>query len=207
MDTELPLQPGDRQRIDVVADLLRSTISGRTALYVAIPVTTGKRFVEWYAKSGRKFDPASREYREEHYRNVIQLNVADARDFIAELRRERGRVVIDPSAFERPEWDQGEYRYFWGKVIERYADTVIFRDGWEYSEGCAFEFLTATRHNVTVLSEDSAPLQRKAGVDLLSRAVKEMKKLSVPAAFLERMIDHARAAKQHIVNNMSFFFA
>jgi hypothetical protein len=56
-------------------------------------------------------------------------------------------------------------------VIERYAGTVVFADGWEYSSGCAWEFLTAVRVGARLLREDLEPLTIEEGERLIRDAI------------------------------------
>src|SRR3712207_2357395 len=104
-------EPG---RVEDYADMLQCVIDGRTAKYLSVPITTGRRFVEWYTREGCHLEADSLTYREQHRQHVIVPNCDAARKVVARLRRERGGVVIEPTAFERPEWDQNQYRYFWG---------------------------------------------------------------------------------------------
>jgi hypothetical protein len=171
-----------------IADLLRSVIEGRTATYVSVPITTGPLFLRWFKERGAKLDPASHEYREEHYRSVILPNLEHARNRILELRRESSKIVIDPTAFEPPEWTQDEYRYFWGKVIEHYVNIVVFLDGWQYSSGCCFEFLTATRCGADTITENKQPIGRETGIELITAAIQEIKQYSMLTTYLDRVV-------------------
>jgi len=174
--------------IEKIADLLRSVIGGRTATYVSVPITTGPRYLRWFKERGAKLDPTSHEYREEHYISVIQPNWEATRNRISELRHKTHNIVIDPTAFQPSEWTQDEYRYFWGKVIERYVNTVVFLDGWEYSSGCCFEFLTATRCGANTITENKQPINREMGIELITAAIQEIKQYSISTTYLERVV-------------------
>lgn len=174
--------------IEKIADLLRSVIGGRNATYVSVPITTGPRFLRWFKERGAKLDPTSHEYREEHYISVIQPNWEATRNRISELRHKTHNIVIDPTAFEPSEWTQDEYRYFWGKVIERYVNTVVLLDSWEYSSGCCFEFLTATRCGANTITENKQPISREMGIELITAAIQEIKQYSISTTYLERVV-------------------
>jgi hypothetical protein len=172
-----------------------SVVDGRTATYVSSPLTTGLRAFEWHARvnpvvAGGVGGPemlGAGDFRTE----VIKPNREQAARYVRDLRSRTGRVVIDPTALEDvPGWSQGDYRHFWGRVIERYADTVVFRDGWEYSSGCTYEFLMAQNSGAAVLREDLEPLSLEAGRALLERALRENTAGGIPADFL-RLVGEA----------------
>jgi hypothetical protein len=175
-----------------------SVVEGRTATYVSSPLTTGRRAFEWHARmdsvmAGDVGNPANKgagDFRTE----VIEPNREQAASYVRELRRQTGRVVIDPTALEDvPGWSQDDYRDFWGRVIERYADTVVLRDGWEYSSGCAYEFLVAHNSGAAVLREDQEPLRVEVGRALLQRAFRENSVGGIQADFL-RFVGEALAS-------------
>jgi hypothetical protein len=186
--------------IEKIGDLFRSVIEGRTATYVSVPITTGPRFLRWFKERGAKLDSTSREYRDEHYRSVIQPNLEVARNRVSQLRHEGRNTVIDPTIFEPPEWTQDEYRYFWGKVIEHYVNTVVFLDGWQYSSGCCFEFLTANRCGAKTITEDKQPISRETGIELITAAIQEIKQYSMSTTHLERVVRelHSDATRLYV---------
>ena len=68
--TSALLNPRDPARIEDYADMLRSVLDGRTATYLSVPITTGRRFIEWFAREGHRLDAAGTEYREQHARQL-----------------------------------------------------------------------------------------------------------------------------------------
>ncbi len=187
--------PRDTGGIENIIELFNCLIDGKNTAYVSVPITTGHRFLGWYKQEGCKLDPGSIPYKEAHARAVIQPNIADAKQKIIELRHrcQPGYpVLIDPSAFNWPEWTQDDYRYFWGKVIERYVKAVIFLPGWQYSNGCAFEFLTAVLSGADTLDERLAVIAPQAGLDAVNVAIKELYESAAPSGYsvyLKRVAD------------------
>jgi hypothetical protein len=165
--------------IQALLEGFASVVDGRTALYVSSPLTTGQLAADWHAENGAGRSP-------EHFRTeVVEPNRRAAARYVRELREATKRVVVDPTAVEDlPGWKQADYHVFWGKVIERYAETVVFRSGWQYSNGCAYELVVAHRSGATVLDESLAPLGVADGVKLLTAAVEECEARGVSAEFL-----------------------
>jgi hypothetical protein len=197
--SSLPI-PRDPSRIEDYADLLACVLDGRQARYLSVPITTGWRFIKWYSEHGRHLDPKSEQYRQEHRAAVIVPNCEAAKRSLMDLRSLGGTVVIEPTALERPDWDQDQYRYFWGKVIERFVTEVVFLDGWEYSSGCAYEFLHALRSGAHCLREDGKALERDSGLTLIKRAIGQMRTLFVATKFLETIAAELEADAKRLAD-------
>jgi hypothetical protein len=184
---EPTFSPKVTAEVERYLSLLGSVVKPKKAAYVAVPITTGPRFLDWYASRGRVLE-RPRDYDTEHHQAVRVPNCADAALRIAALRKTVPYPLIDPSAFDRQGWSQETYRSFWAAVIRRYARLVIFLDGWQYSNGCANEFLTAVRTRLKTVREDRTSLSRKEGLRLLRNAATEYERHGLPAAFLVNVI-------------------
>jgi hypothetical protein len=170
--------------IAVLLEGLASVVEGRTATYVSSPLTTGRTASEWHLRNGGR--PAAED---DFRRNVIEPNRTAAAAYVRELRKTRG-VVIDPTAMsDLPGWTQPDYRFFWGRVIELYANEVVFREGWEHSSGCAYEFFVALQSGASTLREDLTPLSLEDGQELVRAAVEECETRGVSAEFLRGVVD------------------
>jgi len=186
--------------IDQLVGLFASVCDGRTAIYVSTPLTTGKRLSEWSTHSGR--GPAHPEYDQGLRVHVVEPNRADARLFVADRRRATGRIVIDPGALDDvPGWTQNDYRAFWGRVIERYASTVVFREGWEHSSGCSYEFLVSLQTGAETFDAELRPLSAQRGLSLLRDAIDECDRTNSPAAFLSSVANALSQLKQKGVSD------
>ena len=164
--------PGQRDVSHVVFEVLDGVIPDREAVYVSVPITTGKRFLDWRQGPGAGLAPSDGRYRSEHRRQVVDPNRAQVAPVIRLLRERLGRVVIDPTTLDDvPGWAQADYHAFWTQVIERYAATVVFLDGWEFSSGCTQEFLAAYRAGARLLREDLTPLRPDEGEQLIRDAI------------------------------------
>jgi hypothetical protein len=172
--------------IALALNALASAIDGRSALYVSAPITTGRRFVQWLETDGAKLRRGTPEYEAQHMRQVVEPNVQAVRPVIAAIRAGTRQVVIDPTAFaDVPGWTQEDYRPFWAHVIERFADTVVFLDGWAYSEGSCYEWLVASRSGARTLDAQGRPLSRDAALEQMRRAAAELRALGADPQFIE----------------------
>lgn len=167
-------------QVELLLSAFASVVEPHTAIYVSTPLTTGRRALEWHSANGTASPP------DDSFRaKVIDRNRRDAANFVHRLRETEARVTIDPTALpDVPEWQQADYRYFWGRVIERYAARVVFRDGWQYSSGCAYEFLVAHRLGLDVRDEHENGLPQDRGRQMIEDAASEAESQGVSAAFL-----------------------
>jgi len=179
------------QQIDILLATLASIIDGRTAVYLSAPITSGKRFSEWHTKRNGDFNPSHPEHQAEHQREVIDPNRAHAQSIARQLRSQWAKVLIDPTAVaDFPRWTQGDYRCLWARVIKQYVDTVIFVDNWQYSNGCAYEFLIAQQIGATTLRENRQPLLLPEGEQLIKMALADMRGQPFSSTFfLEQVVE------------------
>lgn len=161
----------------------------RRAIYVSTPLTTGKRRAEWSTELSAGRDLSEAEYARVLRAEVVEPNRDIAVRFVEQLRRQTTRLVIDPSALpDIPGWTQPDYRAFWAGVIETLAETVVFLDGWQFSHGCAYEYLVAVRTGLETLTQRMTPLRLPAAMAQLREAVEDLKDRQMPADFLVGII-------------------
>jgi hypothetical protein len=166
-------------------------------------------------------DPRRPEGNDERRQAVIEPNLRDAAAFVAEVRRRvgspspgqgsawsyvglewafggapaqagDGTAVIDPSRLrDVPGWRQEDYIAFWEAVIERFAGRVVLAQGWNYSFGCAHEFLYAVGRGLPTLDADIKPLPRAAGLELIRQAAQKLAGCGADISFLEALLAEA----------------
>lgn len=182
--------------IAISLDVLASVVQGRDAVYLSAPITSGKRFSIWYKENGKHLDGNELDYRDGHFREVIEPNRLHAKEIVRKMRRKFDSVLIDPTAVEDlPGWTQDDYRCFWARVIERYVHTVVFMDGWHYSLGCSYEFLTALKSGAVVLDEELQPLSLDDGIKLLKVAIDDLNTHKESSYFLVNVAESLKDMK------------
>lgn len=175
-------------------NILASVVVGRSAVYVSAPITSGKRLARWVGSRNVEFDPSHPDNYADFQREVLEPNCEHAQNIVSNLRKKFPNVLIDPTALKDIDgWTQDDYRYLWAKVIEQYATTVVFIDGWQHSNGCSYEFLisyqSANDHCPLVLDETLKPLTLEHGLTLIRAASNELKEAGLPTEFLERIAE------------------
>lgn len=168
--------------IEAAVRSLGSVIADKKATYVATPITSGHRFIEWFATYGRHHNSTGDDYQQDLLHRVIEPNIAAARRKIGKLR-ETNPVLIDPTQLDLPGWSQNDYRLFWGRVIEAYVCRAVFLDGWALSSGCAYEFFVTSKLGIAQYKEDGSSLQYEEGCQELLKSIQVMDSYSIKADF------------------------
>jgi len=189
-------------QIDKVVEQLKCIIDDHSATYVSIPISSGKRFVNWYKKGGKDLlQHGDGVYRTELYECVIKKNMSAAIKKIRKIRSEIEGPLIDPTKLEFLEWEQDEYRYYWGKVIEKYAKRAMFFDGWEFSNGCSFEFLKAMGLNLECTDENLEIISHKKALKMLEASILGMRESNLKTDYIERVLQNlSHLNEKKIVN-------
>ena len=188
MRTEFPPRAEHISEIERLVGVFACVVENRSAIYVSSPLTTGLLAFEWHARSGSSH-PLNSAGQTQFTRDVVIPNRKQAAHYVRNLRNSENLVVIDPSALDdQPGWTQSDYRVFWGRIIEEYCETIVFRDGWQHSDGCAYEFHAAVFSGARLLREDLAPLSINLGRSLLVAAIEELRLRTGSSEFLEGVL-------------------
>lgn len=178
--------------VERLAGFLSAVLADRSAVYVSAPITSGRRHSEWHPAEAHRLSSAPADYWQAHRAHVVEPNRNHAKEVVARIRLSERRPVIDPTAVPDIDgWTQDDYRLLWARVIERYAALVVFLDGWEYSNGCTYEFLVAQRLALPTATEAGRPLTLAAGGALIRGALANLAAQGVEAALPRWVLSQA----------------
>jgi hypothetical protein len=74
-------------------------------------------------------------------------------------------------------------------VIEEFASAVVFANGWEFSNGCSYEFLVATKAGIKRLDESWRAIDISDGLSRIRMAIEELSSRALPAEFLRAIVE------------------
>lgn len=194
MGNTFPPRTSREGEVHALLNILGSVIPDGSAVYVSAPITSGKRLANWVRLRNMEPDLSHPETYQEFLREVLEPNCEHAKAIVAKLRETVPKALVDPTRLEDIDgWTQDDYRYLWGRVIQQYIETVVFIDGWQYSNGCCYEFLVCYQSSVgkspTTVSESLKPLTLEAGIALIHKAIRELKSSNLSVAFLEQVAE------------------
>jgi len=185
-----PPQTARGAEIEALIELMRGVFPDRVALYVSAPIASGQRFVDWCARHRNVAGIEEEQLQREHRNEVVAPNRNAASALVKRVRGVDSGPVIDPTAVGDIEgWTQGDYRTAWARIIEEFARAVVFANGWEFSNGCCYEFLVATKAGIETLDESGRPITLATGVSMVRRAVSELSSRGLSAEFLRGILE------------------
>jgi hypothetical protein len=183
--------------IEAIVEFFSGILQPKSAVYVSAPITSGRRFVDWLTNFRQQDVVATEEqYRREHAERVIRANREGIRALVANVRKRYGAQVIDPTTVgELSSWTQNDYRAAWAKIIEAFAHTVLFADGWYFSNGCTYEYLVAARHSIQTVDENGAPIPLSQAISMIGNAIEELTALDAPGEFLRGILEELESLR------------
>lgn len=112
-------------------------------------------------------------------KNIFDVNKKEANRFAASIREDQkgGSPVITPAPLEVGGWEQAEYLAFWEELIRTRVTAVHFKDKWEYSNGCTFEYAVALDAKIGRFDEHGQPLERDRAISYVRDAIDAIAKM------------------------------
>jgi hypothetical protein len=169
------------------ASILRCALPDSSAIYCSVPLTTGKRLLNFIQAHAADKDFGISE--DVLRRRVYEPNKRSARLFAHALHKEYGNRVIDPSRFPSlKHWSQSQYNQLWGRIILEYCDAVVFADDWQYSNGCAAEFLVCSRAKIAAKDSRGELITPEKAETLISSAIEELSIIGCDTSHLQQSL-------------------
>jgi hypothetical protein len=182
-----PPRSTHNREIEILLTFLQSVINDRNAVYVSSPITSGRRYIKWVKEHPLNSNFSGDNQNPEFISNVIEKNLDHAKSVVQKMRSAfSGSVLIDPTAVPDIEnWKQDDYRYAWGRIIERFAKTLVCSDDWQFSSGCAYEYLVAKNAGIQIFDERLEELSTEKARQLLLEAKELMRSHGLGTNFQE----------------------
>ena len=172
------------QPLAAIRQIWRSAFGSTRVAYLSGPITTGRRFIDWWRGGGHALAAESEEYRAALRERVIAPN-EEALKLAAELLRARhAEPVIEPATLFVSHWSQTDYLELWERFITDHASRILLMDGWEFSAGCASEFCRAHLDGVPTARIDGTPVVARDGIAAIRRALAEVEALDPVPPYL-----------------------
>lgn len=163
-----------REESAIAFSAMDCVLNGELGVYASSELTTGERA---YARLRDQGVSSTRELEEPHRSAIFKTNTEAAAAFAGRLREELRNarpgsgVVITPAPLNAPGWTQAEYLAFWETLIRTRVAAVYFNTGWEYSNGCTFEFAVAAEHGIPTFDAELRPLATHDAIARVEHAV------------------------------------
>jgi hypothetical protein len=184
------------EEVEMAFSGIDCVLNGEKAIYASSELTTGRRvhsvLREIGARQSSELRPRLGEL--EYQTRIWDPNVEAAMAFARQLHHSLGgnQLVITPAPFMAPGWNQQEYLAFWELLLRSRIKGVYFNEGWEYSNGCTFEFMVAADHGLPTFDAAGIPLALRDATAQVSEAVKVLQSDRLDADVLARTLNQMR---------------
>ncbi len=166
---------------------LNSVFNGARGIYLSGPITTGRKYLNWYCNYG-KYIQDNTKYKEEHYSNIIAVNIDKILSFAKELPVAENEIIIEPASFDVNGWTQPDYLYYWGRLIEEYIDKIIFMNEWYYSNGCIYEYYVGLKKGIELVNQDFEPISTEKAISLIQKSIEEYTSNLIDVPFQKELL-------------------
>ncbi len=84
------------------------------------------------------------------------------------------------------------YLSFWVDVIKRFAAEVWLNEGWEFSNGCTYEYYAAVEAGIPCFTIDGQKIDVPSAIELISVAIEKMSLVNMDTASIESTLEKLR---------------
>lgn len=166
------------EEVALAFSALDCALNGRKGVYASTELTTGQRaYTLMRSHRAGSLAELRRSLGDEPFDEaVLDRNVEAGSEFARRLHERLGgrEVVVTPGPFAAPGWTQREYLHFWETLIRTRVHAVYFNDGWEYSNGCTFEYAIALEAGLPTFDSACAPLPTDRALALVTNAARDL---------------------------------
>lgn len=167
---------------EMLISLLDCVVLDDDAVYASSEFTTGKRFYdlcrEYRVKTGEEL---KQRLGSEYFDKLLSPNKEEGIRFARRIREWGHTIVLTPNPFhaapvnKQQNWSQTEYLNFWKEVISRKCSSVFFNEGWQFSNGCTFEYRVGFESRKKLFDHTGRPLELTMAIELIEGAIKSLK--------------------------------
>ncbi len=183
-----------REESAIAFSAIDCVLNAAKGVYASSELTTGTRA---YARLREHGFRSMHELDDAGKHALLGTNIDAAAAFARQLRERlpHHALVITPGPFVAPGWTQAEYLTFWETLIRTRVHAVYFNAGWEYSNGCTFEFAVAREQGLPTFDAALRPLAAADGCACIAHAVADLAARGFDPHRLQLNLDRARRAE------------
>ena len=178
----IKLNTKKNNEIDKKVQQFSNLLNGKEAIYISGAITTGKDYINWYTNYGKLIDNKT-DFDKLHNIDVIAKNLKTIKDFTTNLRNKSDDIYIEPATLEIEEWDQPDYLYYWGQIITKYVNKIIFIDGWCFSKGCIYEYYIGLKKGIELVDQNFKLLNQEKVILNIKKSIQETQKNEIDVKF------------------------
>jgi len=147
----------------------------KEAVYASSEFTTGKLVydlcVEFKVVTREKLKEA---IGSEYQTRLLNPNKEKGIRFARKLRELGHMIVLTPNPLVVPGWGQPEYLQYWREIIQKKCHSVYFNEGWEFSNGCTYEYSVALDAELGRFDHNGKQLTPSTAKALIGAAIENL---------------------------------
>ncbi len=165
------------EEVTVLLSMIDCLVLDQEAVYASSEFTTGKRFYELCRRYNVRTGAELKKQLGEEYRTqLLTPNKEQGIHFARKLRSFGHAIVLTPNPFVAPGWSQTEYLGFWEQVIQRKCHAVFLNEGWQFSNGCTFEYLVGLKAGRPLFDHNNKLLDPARAKTMIASAIEGLEK-------------------------------
>jgi hypothetical protein len=188
VNKERPRRPDEE--IKILISMIDCLVFDREAVYASSEFTTGRRFYDlcrqYRARAGSELKA---QLGPRYSALLLKPNLERGVEFARSVRKFGHEIVITPHPLVVPGWSQPEYLAFWEAVITKKCRIVYFNEGWEFSNGCSFEYLVGLKARLPLLDQNNEPIRAEKAAELVRLAIEQLEQEGFGVPDLRRVYD------------------
>lgn len=173
-----------QEEVDMLLSLIDCLVLDREAVYASSEFTTGRRFYELCRQYNVRTRKELKKRLGQEYETLLLAPNKEEGIRFARMLRDYGHDVVltpnpfhaDPLRLKAQNWSQDEYLEFWSMVIRKKCQAVYFNEGWEYSNGCTFEYLVGVRAGLPLYDHRNKSLEVATAKEMINAAIQDLVK-------------------------------
>lgn len=170
-----------QEEAEMLLSLLNCVVLDREAVYASSEFTTGRRFYDLCRQYNvTTAEDLKRRVGNEYTDRLLTANKDEGIRFARKLREAGHSIVLTPHPFHadplnlKRNWSQSEYLDFWNLVISKKCHAVCFNEGWQFSNGCTFEYLAGLKAGIQLFDDRGRPLEPAAAKKMITAAIETL---------------------------------
>ena len=164
-------------------------IDAKKFVYFSAPITGGRGL---YAAMKQRRLGKIQDLPKEVLRECIDENLQRYTE-LGEAVKSKVQPGILPGMFGSSDtWSQRDYLDLSKEIIRTKATSLVFQDGWEFSNGCVEEYLVSLRLKKPALDHRNRPLKRNKALKLVAAAVDEIHQASIECSKLDFLLEQLK---------------
>jgi len=189
-----------QEEAELLLSMIEALVLDRQVVFASSPYATSKRFYNLcLLHEVRTVADLRTALGEDYVTKLLAKNKEEAILFARKLQTPAHPFVLNPTAFNADplktgrNWTHKDYFTFWNLVISKKCRTLYFNQGWQFSNSCAFAYLSGLKVGARLLDHGGNSLGLDTAKKLILGATKDLEGYGFDVANLHVVLEGIRS--------------